>query len=296
MAAWVSSIRPAASADPVNPRGRFTKLRSLAYCLAKVADAMEAGKAAPACERACDRLIAALTGEAKAPGRWEDAEGRFALCDGVAALAAHLSRDRAVAAAAAVREKARLWQPKGYGTSRWNGMYDEVVGWLALAEAMGPPELLAAREEVAALLLVETGYSANDRAGELYYTELLYDALLGPRAAARDSTTVHASMAYGPLEGTTDAWGPLAARRGKSAAEFVLARAQREPRALSPQVLTSLLKHPFCVGEARRAVLVALDVTYGQPFEDERAFVEYAQKHQPQLDLLTPPQRPEPKP
>ena len=56
------------------------------------------------------------------------------------------------------------------------------------------------------------------------------------------------------------------------------------------------MKHPFCVGEARRAVLDALEFTYRRPFKDQWEFVEYARKHQPHLDLLTPPKRPEPKP
>jgi len=51
------------------------------------------------------------------------------------------------------------------------------------------------------------------------------------------------------------------------------------------------LKHPFCVGEARRAVLDALEFTYKRPFKDQWEFAEYAQKHQPQLDLFTPPTR-----
>ena len=66
-----------------------------------------------------------------------------------------------------------------------------------------------------------------------------------------------------------------------------------QPRPLPPQTLVELLKHPFCVGEARRAVLDALAFTYNRPFKDQWEFVEYAQKHQPQLDLLTPPKRPE---
>ena len=64
----------------------------------------------------------------------------------------------------------------------------------------------------------------------------------------------------------------------------------------TPQDLVELLKHPFCVGGARRAVLDALEFTYKRSFKDQWEFVEYAQKHQPQLDLLTPPKRPEPKP
>jgi hypothetical protein len=65
------------------------------------------------------------------------------------------------------------------------------------------------------------------------------------------------------------------------------------PRPLPPQELVELLKHPFCVGEARRVVLDALEVHYKRAFKDQWEFVEYVQKHQPQLDLLTPPKRPE---
>jgi hypothetical protein len=54
-----------------------------------------------------------------------------------------------------------------------------------------------------------------------------------------------------------------------------------------------LLKHPFCVGAARRVVLGALELTYHRKFADQWEFVEYAQKHQPQLDLLSPPKRPQ---
>jgi tRNA A-37 threonylcarbamoyl transferase component Bud32 len=71
---------------------------------------------------------------------------------------------------------------------------------------------------------------------------------------------------------------------------------QPRPRPLPPQELVDLLKHPFCVGEVRRTVLDALEYTYKRPFKDQWEFVEYAQKHQPQLDLLTPPKRPEQKP
>jgi hypothetical protein len=58
-------------------------------------------------------------------------------------------------------------------------------------------------------------------------------------------------------------------------------------------MLVELLKNPFCAGEARRAVLDALEFTCKRPFRDQWEFVEYAQKHQPQLDLLTPPKRPQ---
>jgi hypothetical protein len=37
-----------------------------------------------------------------------------------------------------------------------------------------------------------------------------------------------------------------------------------------------------------------IELTYQRPFRDQWDFVEYAQKHQPQLDLLTPPRRTQP--
>jgi hypothetical protein len=74
-----------------------------------------------------------------------------------------------------------------------------------------------------------------------------------------------------------------------------------QPRPLPPQELVELLKHPFCVGEARRAVLDALEFTYKRPFRDQWEFVEYAQDPKNNvrgadgrpLDLLTPPKRPQ---
>jgi hypothetical protein len=67
-----------------------------------------------------------------------------------------------------------------------------------------------------------------------------------------------------------------------------------QPRPLPPQTLVELLKHPFCIGDARRDVLDALAFTYKRPFRDQWEFVAYAQEHQPHLDLLTPPKRTQP--
>lgn len=71
-------------------------------------------------------------------------------------------------------------------------------------------------------------------------------------------------------------------------------RAYHGPYWLPPEPLVELLKHPFCLGEARRAVLDALEYAYQRPFRDQWDFVAYARAHQPQLDLLTPPTRLQP--
>ncbi len=69
----------------------------------------------------------------------------------------------------------------------------------------------------------------------------------------------------------------------------------QQPRPLPPQQLVELLKHPFCVNEGRRAVLDALEFTYERRFKDLWEFVAFAEKEHPELDLLTPPKRPEKK-
>jgi hypothetical protein len=63
---------------------------------------------------------------------------------------------------------------------------------------------------------------------------------------------------------------------------------------LSDQELVELLKHPLCVGLARRAVLDHLEMQHRRTFADQWEFVRYAQEQQLDLDFTTPPQRPEP--
>jgi hypothetical protein len=65
------------------------------------------------------------------------------------------------------------------------------------------------------------------------------------------------------------------------------------PCRLSTQQLVDLLKHPFCVGQARRAVLEQLENRYRRPFTDHWEFVRFATEQRLGLDFTTPPQRPE---
>ena len=67
------------------------------------------------------------------------------------------------------------------------------------------------------------------------------------------------------------------------------------------RILVDLLKHPFFIGDARRAVLDALEVTYGRQFRDQWEFVEYVKQNDvhdhttgKRLDLLAPPKRQQP--
>jgi hypothetical protein len=65
------------------------------------------------------------------------------------------------------------------------------------------------------------------------------------------------------------------------------------PEPLPAQTLVDLLKHPLCVGDARRVVLAQLSRHYGRRFTDQWDFVRYATDHKLDLDLLSPPRRPE---
>jgi hypothetical protein len=54
--------------------------------------------------------------------------------------------------------------------------------------------------------------------------------------------------------------------------------------------LVDLLKHPVCVGDARRQVLEQLSRHYDKSSADQWEFVEYDRLHQRDLDHTTPPQ------
>ena len=64
------------------------------------------------------------------------------------------------------------------------------------------------------------------------------------------------------------------------------------PEPLPAETLVELLKHPLCVGEARRAVLDALGTRYQRTFADQWDFVRFAQQQNLGLDLTSPPRRP----
>jgi hypothetical protein len=64
------------------------------------------------------------------------------------------------------------------------------------------------------------------------------------------------------------------------------------PPPLPAQTLVDLLKHPFCVGRARRVVLDQLSRHYNRSFADQWDFVRFASEQKLGLDLTSPPRRP----
>jgi hypothetical protein len=64
------------------------------------------------------------------------------------------------------------------------------------------------------------------------------------------------------------------------------------PESLPAETLVELLRHPLCVGEARRAVLGALGRRYQRTFADQWEFVRFAEEQKLGLDLASPAKRP----
>jgi hypothetical protein len=88
--------------------------------------------------------------------------------------------------------------------------------------------------------------------------------------------------------------GVAASDRQPPLAPAALALALEPPRCpLSTQELVELLKHPLCVGQARRVVLEQLENRYRRPFADHWEFVRFAQQQNLGLDFTTPPRRTE---
>jgi hypothetical protein len=67
---------------------------------------------------------------------------------------------------------------------------------------------------------------------------------------------------------------------------------QPPPRPVLAQTPTDLLRHPLCVGAARRVVLDQLGHYYGRQFEDQWDFVRFAEEQELGLDFTNPVQRP----
>jgi hypothetical protein len=65
------------------------------------------------------------------------------------------------------------------------------------------------------------------------------------------------------------------------------------PSRFSTHELVDLLKMPACVGPFREVILTHRGQRYHRDFADLWEFVDYAHEHLPDIDLTTPPKRPE---
>jgi len=153
----------------------------------------------------------------------------------------------------------------------------------AVAARLAPRDAAAICGQAAATLVVAVSKTTNP------------DAL---RALSQDLSAILSREARTTIRNRcVSVTATVAGLLGPGTPFAALACAQPALESLTPplpaQMLVDLLKHPLCVGEPRRLVLEQLARHYNRLFVDQWDFVEYVHKHNLELDLTTPPQRPE---
>jgi hypothetical protein len=129
------------------------------------------------------------------------------------------------------------------------------------------------------LILTDLGTSSSQEQTAQALTTLVNG--LGP-----SETVTRSSLAAGAVAALAD--GPAS-----FAGLLSLAEAARPlPVRLTEQQLVDLLKMPTCVGPVRTAVLDLLGQKCGRRFTGLWDFVDWAEQNRPDLDLRSPPQRP----
>ena len=235
--------------------------------LASVASRMESTQAAKVCAQAADIFIAALDKET-------DSNARVALAAGLSSVASRMESAQAAKVCGPAADSFIAALDKEMDS---NARRELAVG---LASVVSRMESVQAADILIAALSREADFNAR-----VELAKGLSAAAAGLTLDARDQTRHATVLAAGTFTTPPSILPSLA-----------LLHAVAPPQPLPAQHLVELLKNPFCVGRTRSAVLDVLEFTYKRPFKDQWEFVEYAQRHQPQLDLLSPPKRSEAKP
>ncbi len=321
LAKGVTAVAPRLPADRAadglaGAIGRTTDafaLRELAQGLTAAVSRLPRARALTYSTTAAERLLDVLT-------RTTEKHVHNALAEGVADLAVHLPRDRAAALCdkAAQRladEMSKTTEP--YAVSFYARSLTRVTAYLP-ADRATAMRVRACRQIVAISDPTLDGHTLGTIAEDLVAiawelprehlapaTQRLLDSMRQTKTdySHKRVTRTLWNIAHGISSAEPDvgrdagllAVGSLASHRLLPTLPLFHPHFQPQPKPLPPQDLVELLKHPFCVGDAQRVVLDALERTYKQSFKDQWEFVEYAKKNQPHLDLLTPPKRPEPK-
>jgi hypothetical protein len=206
----------------------------------------------------------------------ERGEVLVALAKGMSALEGRLKPEQAAECAAALIQAMRT----NKGPYELCNLTEALS---AMAGQMEPKEAAAVCAQAAAAL-IHVMSTTNERGYLNDLTNALSGVLLRehPARFAQRNRMVAEMVAH--LGGTGLTW---------TAPALLAPRLETLPPPLPAQMLVNLLKHPLCVGEARRLVLEQLSRHYHLPFADQWEFVEYAHQHRLELDLTPPPQKPE---
>jgi tRNA A-37 threonylcarbamoyl transferase component Bud32 len=238
------------------------RLMPLAVAIAELSARLSERDARDACAEAARALAEAIKEPRNAPAAWQ-------LASVLANVAGRMRPSDAVRACAEPAQTLITLLSSG---PTLRGREDRVVILLALASRLEP------RDGVD-LLLSAFGSVTESRA-----TRQLAQGLA---ALARGVSAEQASLT---AAGAARAAGALAGPGGGAHAAAQL-RLLPEPKPLAPVDLVELLKHPYCVGEARRAVLEALEGAHGRKFADQWEFAGFAAALPAPPNLLAPPRR-----
>ena len=235
-------------------------LSALARGLSEVAARLEPKEAARASAEAAATLTQAMA-KTNGPTALQSTALR-SLAEGLSAVAARLEPKEA--AALLTQAMAKTNDP---GALRYLA-----EGLSAVAARLEPKE--------AAATLAQAMAKTNGP-GALRYLAVGLSAALGN--AQRDKRA----------EAVAAAVGCLYDRQALPGALLLLGPATEPfPCRLSDEQLVELLKHPLCVGTARRAVLDHLGLQHRRTFADQWEFVRYAKEQKLDLDFTSPPKRP----
>ena len=259
MSAEAAAKLTQAMAGTSNPRGLWL----LAQGLSALAVRLEPGDAAEA--------AAKLT---QAMASTSDPNGLWLLAQGLSALAARLEPGDAAEAAA------KLTQAMA-STSDPVALMSMAKGLSALAARLKPEQAARLSAEAAAAFTQAKAMNRVTVTGDILDQAPVLAAMLGDDRRAERVQAVAATA--GCLHACPGPTGALA---------LLLPAAQPFPRRLSDQELVDLLKLPFFVGDARRAVLDHLGCRYGRAFADQWDFVRFAEERKLGLDFNRPPSRP----
>jgi hypothetical protein len=257
--AGAAATLPQAMGRTANPH----ELASLAKGLAALSGRLGEKEAAEACGRGA-ALLARAVGQVTNPDDLKE------LAASLSALAPRLEAKEAGEVAAVVRQATS--RQVNSNTYQHLGILD---GLSAVSPSLSAGEAAAAVE----LLLWATARSPDREGPFLAETLTAVASRLSPADRRQRVAAVVASLGPPPHGLLPPAPVPLL-RQGPVSCVLT-----------TPQ-LVELLKHPLCVGEARRALLDQLGNRYGRRFADQWEFVRFANERDLGLDFNSPPQRP----
>jgi hypothetical protein len=227
----------------------------------------------------------------------------------VALVLAQLGTQDSELAGAVARALTEALSTAPKDTAPEESLRQDLAGALAQVAARMPPKE-AADALTTAMSKTTTWYELGPLAGGLGQVA----ARMPPKEAADALTTAMSKTtnpyALGPLAGglsavlsredpssrlatVAGALGALTAPVSALVAPAQFRAPAEPPPPLPAQALVDLLKHPLCVGAARRPVLAQLARHYGRSFADQWDFVRFAEGRELGLDFTTSPRRPE---